>query len=183
MRVFASLLFICFLLVYSCQMGTTNEKHRHLKTEKNKALFEMTNDKLWNYLVFENGGCLTGGQHVYGGKFGGEGCVMSESDDWKIFFERDKSQISNFLIAKIIGDTTKTSIHTCPFSNATEGEVAIYSLQKIYGLNWFDFEEFNEYQNRESESSRENHQAWLQNILEDESKKEMLIDLWTTKIK
>ena len=135
----------------------------------------MTNDSLWNHLVFKKCGCLTGGQYVYEGKFGGDGCVMSNSKDWKIFFNRDKILITDFLVDKISNDTTKTSI-TCPFFSSIEGEVAVYGLQKLYRFNWFDFDEFQEFQNRQSESSLKNHQAWLQGILKDEKKREKLIN-------
>ena len=62
-----------------------------------------------------------------------------------------------------------------------EGEVAIYGLQRIYKLNWYDFDEFIEFQNRKSESSTENHQAWLQGILKDKKKRETLISCWNKK--
>jgi len=151
------------------------------QNEETKRLYKMSDDSLWNHLAFQTGGCLTGGQHVYNGEFGGEGCVMSNKKDWKIFFARDKKQLTDFLITKLTGDTTKTRIHTCPFFEATEGELAVYSLQNIYRMNWYDLEEFKEYQDKESENSIENHQSWLQRILQDEIRREILINCWKKK--
>jgi len=144
-------------------------------------MFEMSNDSLWNYLVFIEGGCLTGGQNIHNGKFGGEGCVMSNLKEWDIFFSRDKMQITKFLINKISDITTETEIHTCPFFTAMEGEVAVYGLQRLYGFNWYNFDEFSEFQNRQSESSSENHQAWLQGILKNKKKRAILISCWNKK--
>ncbi|NBC09211.1 MAG: hypothetical protein GVY26_18625 [Bacteroidetes bacterium] len=154
------------------------DKHSTIHHEEDKGIYEMTNDSLWNHLVFKKGGCLTGGQYVREGRFGGAGCVMTNSKGWEIFFNRDRNEISDFLISKISDDTVKTHIHTCPFFYAIEGEVAVYGLQKMYGLNWFDFEAFKAFQNRQSESLMENHQAWLQRILEDDKKRKTLIDCW-----
>lgn len=195
MKLTTIILLLTSILVFSCSTKSKEidqensrielvpepDKHLRLEYEKNKEFFGMSNDSLWNHLVFKKGGCLTGGQHVYEGKFGGEGCVMSNSKEWEILFNRDKKQISDFLISKISNDTTKTNIHTCPFFTAIEGEVAVYGLQNIYGQNWFDFIEFKEFQDRQSESSLENHQAWLQEILKNDKKRKTLINCWNKK--
>jgi len=195
MRAYIKILILTSILLISCksELKENNQensriellpepdKQLRLEYEKNKEIFEMSNDSLWSHLVFKKGGCLTGGQHVHEGNFGGEGCVMSNSKEWDIFFNRNKSEITEFLIEKISEDTTKTYIHTCPFFIAMEGEVAIYGLQRIYKLNWYDFDEFIEFQNRKSESSTENHQAWLQGILKDKKKRETLISCWNKK--
>ena len=191
MKINTTILFLISILILSCSTKSEKEnqiellpepdKHLRVEYEKNKEIYGMTNDSLWNHLVFKKGGCLTGGQHVHKGRFGSEGCVMTKSKEWQIFFNRDKKEISDFLINKISDDTIKTDIHTCPFFTAFEGEVAVYGLQKIYRLNWFDFEEFKEFKNRQSESSLENHQAWLQSILKDNKRRKILIDCWKKK--
>jgi len=195
MRVFINIL-ILTSIIFSCKSDLKEnnqenkrriellpepDKQLRLEYEKDEEIFEMSNDSLWNYLIFKKGGCLTGGQHVHKGKFGGEGCVMSNSKEWDIFFRRGKRQITKFLINKISDDTTKTNIHTCPFFSAIEGEVAVYGLQRLYGVNWYDFDEFIEFQNRQSESSSENHQAWLKGILKDKKKRKILISCWNKK--
>ncbi len=157
------------------------ETDLNTRLENKKVVFETSIDSLWNHLVYVTGGCLTGGEYVDKRGFGGEGCVMSNSKDWDNFFNQDEKEITTFLIEKISDDTIKTKIHTCPFFGAIEGEVAVYSLQKIYDINWFDFDEFKEYKNRETESSIENRQAWLQGILKDEKKREILVNCWIKK--
>jgi len=56
--------------------------------------------------------------------------VFSENE-WEKFSNNDKNELTTFLISKL-GDTTTTNIHTCPFLNATTGEMAVYSLQHIH---------------------------------------------------
>lgn len=140
-------------------------------------------DTLWNHLLFKKGGCLTGGQYVQNGEFGNEACVMSRTKEWKDFFKIDKNVLSDFLINKIIADTAETRIHTCPFMLATEGEVAVYALQNLYQMNWFDFEEFKEFKNKETTSAIDSTQGWLHEILADENRRALLIDCWTRRAK
>ena len=137
-------------------------------------------DSLWKSLLFKEEGCLVGGQYVYDGRFGGEGCVMSTSEDWKLFFSLDKKKITDFLITKITANTTKTKIHTCPYEDALEGEIAVYSLQKIFLINWYDFAEFVKHKNKLLNNSDINHQKLLQSILTNSSKREILINCWKT---
>lgn len=148
------------------------------ETDKYQQLREMSNDSLWHYLLFQKGGCLTGGQYVYDDHFGSEGCVMSRTKEWEIFFGRDEKQLSAFLLNQLTADTTHTRIHTCPFSNATTGEVAVYSLQKIHLINWYDFEAFSDYKDKAIESSKDNPQAWLQDVLNNTLDRKKLIALW-----
>jgi len=154
-------------------------KKELLSIFKSKHLLNEVNlEKLWKSLLFKEEGCLVGGQYVYDGRFGGEGCVMSTSEDWKLFFSLNKKQITDFLITKITANTTKTKIHTCPYDDATEGEIAVYALQKIYLINWYDFAEFVKYKNKLLNNSDINHQKLLQNILTNSSKREILINCW-----
>ena len=120
-----------------------------LKENKIKNDFDkLVIDNIWKILI-EKKSCLTGGQYVYNGKIGGEGCVMSNSIEWKLFFMRPKDELTNFLVTKLDKrDTTK--VHTCPFSLATEGELATYALQGVHGKNWYDFDEFKVYEQKVS---------------------------------
>ena len=154
------------------------EFNNYLSYDENKPLsYQINYDSLWNRLIFKKGGCLTGGQYFYKGRFGNEACVMTNNRDWDIFFKGNQKQLTDLLITKIDGDTAKTRIHTCPFFVATESEVAIYALQRIYKFNWFDFEEFKEFKDKEV-TGEENSQAWLQRILQDKKRREVLIKCW-----
>ena len=195
MRIQKTILILTLFLIFSCvskskdnnveiilkESSTEYEEKSRIGSIKNDDFLETSIDSLWDNLIFKKGGCLTGGQYVYNDKFGNEGCVMSNSEGWEKFFNKDIKLLSNFLIDKISNDTTKTNIHTCPFFTAMEGEIAVYGLQKLFRINWYDFNEFNEFQNRQSESSTENHQAWLQNILKNKKKREILINCWKKK--
>ena len=150
-------------------------------SEKEPTAQEEVNiDSQWVDLVFDKGGCLTGGQRVEDGVFGGRECVMSRSKDWNVFFDRDPKELHDFLIAQL-SDTTTTRIHTCPFFNASVGEIAVYGLQNLYRVNWYDFKEFEKYKSKEVLSAKENEQAWLQAILEDEGNRKTLISCWEKK--
>lgn len=140
----------------------------------------MSNDSLWHYLTGRRGGCLTGGQYIRGGAFGSPACIMTHSEGWDNFFTRDTGTLTAYLLARL-ADTTTTKIHTCPFFEAMAGEVAVYSLQKLYKTNWFDFEEFASYKSREAVSATENHQAWLQQVLQDEKERTKMINCWKQK--
>lgn len=138
-------------------------------------------DSLWNKLVFDDGGCLTGGQRVRNGKFGNEGCVMSEyrmnRNGWFDFFSFPKSELTPFLISKF-SDTTSTKIHTCPCMTARNGEVAVYALQNIYKINWYDLNGFTKYASKETSSCMDGEQSWLWDILENEERRENLAKQW-----
>ena len=136
-------------------------------------------DSLWQTLVFEKGGCLTGGQRVINGKFGGERCVLTNDPrvNWEPFFMHPKKELTEFLIAKFT-DTTTTNIHTCPFYTATNGEVAVYCLTKIYLVNWYDFEPFLAYRDRQTTGGDDSEQTWLQAILADSKQRALLVEEW-----
>jgi len=108
--------------------------------EQSKWDSENTIDSLWTILKNKKG-CLTGGQYVDNGEFGSEGCVMTTTAEWKLFFDKPKNELTNFLVNKLAErDTTK--VHNCPLFMSTEGELAVYALQNIHKKNWFDFKEF-----------------------------------------
>ena len=139
--------------------------------------------ELWNILVFEKGGCLGGEQYINETEFKREEkqLVFSETE-WKKFSEKDKRKLTEFLITKL-SDTTKTKVHTCPFFGATNGEMAVYSLQHIHKKNWFDFSESNEYKDKEYKSATEQPQMWLQNILKNEIDRKKLAELYKNELK
>lgn len=137
--------------------------------------------KLWNIMVFEKGGCLGGLQYVKETKRDIRTMVFSEKE-WKNFSKNDKNKLTQFLLTKL-SDTTKTKIHTCPFFEATNGEMAVYSLQHIHKKNWFDFSEFKEFRDKEYKNATEQPQMWLQNILKNETDRKKLAELFKTELK
>jgi len=151
------------------------------KTELNQIQQTDSIAELWNILVFEKGGCLGGEQYVKEVKREIPTLVFSEKE-WGNFSNNDKRKLTNFLIEKL-ADTTKTNIHTCPFFRATNGEMAVYSLQYIHNKNWFDFTEFIEYKNKETKSLIEQKQIWLQNILQNETDRIKLAVLFKKEMK
>ena len=162
-----------------------------LKTEitqiEKTELIEITQtdsiSELWNVLVFEKGGCLGGEQYINETELKREKkpLVFSETE-WKKFSDNDKEQLTEFLITKL-SDTTKTKVHTCPFFGATNGEMAVYSLQHIHKINWFDFSEFSEYKDKEYKNATEQPQMWLQNILKNEIDRKKLAELYKNELK
>lgn len=133
-------------------------------------------DSLWNNLIVKSG-CLVGGQHVEKGRFGGDGCVMTSSPFWDGFFDRSKEELTPFLVDKF-SSKRETALHVCPFFNALENELAVYCLHKIYLKNWYDFEGFKEFKNKEQSLDTDNYQTWLRVILEDKMKCKTLRGLW-----
>lgn len=138
---------------------------------------ELSIDSLWNMLVFIRGGCLVEGQNVTKGVFGGEGCVLTSSPFWTGFFERPKEELTPFLINKF-PSRKETDIHVCPFEKADEGELSVYCLHKIYMKNWYDFEVFKEFKDKEITGRMNSEQMWLRKILKNEKQRTILKELW-----
>ena len=64
---------------------------------------------------------------------------------WVAFFRRDKKETVPFLISQI-PSKAKTSVHIDPLGNAQRGELAVYCLQYILKVNWYELKK--EYQGR-----------------------------------
>lgn len=194
------LILIIFLqFILSCDTKN-NEKIQH--TLSNKTQTEFTNskqnineyrtleiDSLWKILR-QKDGCLTGGQNIIHGKFGNQGCVLTNSKEWEAFFSKEKEELTLFLVDKFKSkDSTNT--HTCPFFNATEGELAVYALQGIHNKNWFEFNEFRKYEQKlksysenEIRGNRDTYQGYLNDyILTDPKERKILEEIWLKEIK
>lgn len=135
---------------------------------------------LWNKMVFEKGACIGGFQNYRKHAIKMPGLVFSEKE-WANFSKRSEEKLTEFLILKL-DDTTTTKIHTCPFSGASTGEMAVYCLQHIHQKNWVDFPEFKEYKNKETTGPADQAQVWLQNILNDDIQREILAELYWREI-
>uniref|UniRef100_UPI00404AD988 hypothetical protein n=1 Tax=Flavobacterium sp. TaxID=239 RepID=UPI00404AD988 len=176
------------LITVSCKNQTESSSDLNIEIveltkepTENESQKTVSIEEQWKFMVFEKGGCLGGTQYVEETKREIPTIVFSEKE-WKKFIENDKTELTHFLIGKL-SDTTETKIHTCPFFGATNGEMAIYSLQHIHNKNWFDFSEFKEYKDKEYKSAIEQPQMWLQDILKNETKRKKLADLYLNELK
>jgi hypothetical protein len=134
------LVFIIFTQL-SCQNNPkieTNQAPQYLAKNDDKVLkhpniIQLKKD--WDSLINVKG-CLSGEQWIKDKKWGGEGCILTIDKAWNSFlFETDKGELALFLIIQL-SDKTITQIHTCPFENATKGELALYCLQGISKVNF-----------------------------------------------
>ena len=83
-----------------------------------------------------------------------EGCLSSSTDinytiagsvfekkQWKNFLNsvQNDRRMFNLVVDKF--DSRKaTKLHICNFRNATEGEVAVFVIQRIVGKNWYSYD-------------------------------------------
>ncbi|MEP2935372.1 MAG: hypothetical protein ABJM06_06620 [Gilvibacter sp.] len=102
--------------------------------------------------------------------------------DWSALAKKDPKVLTEFLMIKF-DDTTKTTLHVCPFFQATTGEMAVYALQQIHKINWYDFKEFNQYKDRDYLSASDQPQMWLRSILSDQSERKKLEQLFLEELK
>ena len=162
------ILFFLLIAFFSC----SDNKKQHLlsKSQHDTTSVSKTETKFTDVEIKANwgklckiGGCLTGGQYANNGKFGGEGCVLTNDSEWIIFFSINERDLAAFLI-KQIPDRTKTIIHTCPFQNATKGELAIYCLHNIYKTNFYELSD--DYKKLEANIVNKfgNEQNWIWHI-------------------
>ncbi len=76
-------------------------------------------------------------------------------------------------------------VHTCPFFNATKGELATYCLQKITNTNWYDLDsDYYKFVDGTLESSVDYYslQEVLQELLNNDNELNKIERLWRTKI-
>ena len=90
----------------------------------------------WEKLIGEKG-CLVSASDV---KYTLEGSVFAKAD-WQEFFKAAKNdeRIFRFVLSRF-PSRKPTDIHICNFRNATEGEVAVFAVQRIVGANWCDYD-------------------------------------------
>jgi hypothetical protein len=182
-------LILLSLLIITLTSNSQEIKRRTVTKSSNSSRFtqadsifqNMSLDSLWKYLIYQRGGCLTGGQIIRDSLFGNNGCVMAGYNirgfAWNYFFSYPKAELTYFLLDKL-ADTNKTRIHTCPCYMAKCGEVAVYALHKIYLQNWYDFAPFKAYSTRKMTSCADGPQIWLQDILKDEEQRKVMKECW-----
>lgn len=148
---------IFLFLLFSCSSEKSKEDFYNLQSENKFKSLPLSQQ--WIMVSDSIGGCLVGGEYCYDGKCGGEGCCLNENEKWGFFLQNDKSELTQFLIAQLT-DTSISNVHACPFSMATHAELAVYCLQQVYKVNWYDLDEA--YSSKENST---NLQTELQNEL------------------
>jgi hypothetical protein len=96
---------------------------------------------------------------------------------WVAFFRRDKHSTVPFLISQI-SNKAQTNVHIDPFGAATKGELAVYCLQYILKVNWYELKK--EYQTRFDKIDYEytTDQDLLQKIIGTKRGAQEMMDLW-----
>ena len=92
---------------------------------------------VWERLINE-GGCLTGSQNYRDGQYG-EGSVFSQSAEWQRLLTSTDPGFFEQLLNRM-NSAGQTYHHVCPWQNATEGEMAVYTLQHITKTNWHEYD-------------------------------------------
>ena len=118
----ASLLLILLFLLLGCKEPVTHAQN----TEKPPS---------WSDLVARDG-CLVGQQDSIHGL--GEGTCLRETR-WQTFICSATPDTIKFLCSRL-SSTQKTSVHTCPYGSAIEGELSLYVLQHITKKLWRDYD-------------------------------------------
>ncbi len=165
---------------------------REIARIKEKLRVELLNERLKNFanLSLENqwsllkkiNGCLGGGQYCTDGKCGHEYCVMTTNPHWNFFLSQNPTQTAKFLIEQI-PDTAMTNTHTCPFQLAWSGELAIYSLQFIFSMNWLDLSPtYKKYKEIELTGWATSQQAFLWEIIMSPAKVEKMQKYWRKRV-
>ncbi|WP_146106244.1 hypothetical protein [Aureicoccus marinus] len=158
------------LVVIFCVCTFVSAQDAGLKEKKIQKL-----EAEWEELVYQKGGCIGGMQYAHqplGDEM--EEYLVFGMSSWKVFVKQENNHLFEFLISQF-SDTTKTKVHTCPFFIATNGEMAVYAIQKITKVNWYDFEDFNSYKDKKTTGSMDQPQMWLRSILTDHRKRKKLI--------
>ena len=73
----------------------------------------------------------------------------------------------------------RTKAHVCPFDDATEGELAVYSLQHILKRNWYELnDEYKSLYANRPEDKEIYGQDLLRGIIQNKNKVREMIDEW-----
>lgn len=75
-------------------------------------------------------------------------------------------------------DKAKTQIHTCPHDDATKGELALYCLQGISNINFYELSPTIALSEKEVGKKYRNEQAWIWHIQSSKKELEDLQKLW-----
>jgi hypothetical protein len=97
---------------------------------------------------------------------------------WLPSLRKDLKAGVAFLI-KQLPNRAQTNVHVCPLDTAQKGELAVYCLQHILKVNWYDLQETykRRYDNINYEYS--NSQALLRQIIRSKKGAQEMMKLWT----
>lgn len=109
-----------------------------------------------------------------------ETCGFVNAPKWIEFRKRDKRQVVPFLLRQL-ADKQKTQLHVDPFDNAQKGEFAVYCLQYVLKVNWFELKA--EYKTlRDNLKDDDTHQNLLRRMLHNKHSREEMRDLWIKRL-
>lgn len=135
----------------------------------------------WAGLI-EAGGCLFGSEYynpqteaLADRRVSAEAGVFT-NQRWQAFFRRNQQQTVPFLVEQI-SDKSKTNLHVDPFDLAVKGEAAVYALQHILKVNWYELKE--DYRVRYDQAGFPfTHQALLRQVIKTKRGAKEMKDLW-----
>ena len=92
--------------------------------------------RTWETLISRKG-CLVSAVDV---KYSTEGSIFA-GREWQAFFDKAKRNgvLFRFIVDKFSSERP-TEIHICNFRNATEGELAVFVVQRIVNRNWYAYD-------------------------------------------
>ena len=92
--------------------------------------------RTWESLISQKG-CLVSATDV---GFTTEGSIFA-APEWREFFDKAKRNgiLFRFIVDKFSSERP-TEIHICNFRNATEGELAVFVVQRIVNRNWYAYD-------------------------------------------
>ncbi len=72
-----------------------------------------------------------------------EGSALRD-DPWRSFLDETSPELVPLLLDRL-DSTRMTSMHVCPFARATEGEMALYTVQHLLKVNWSEYDDRSNY--------------------------------------
>ena len=125
---------------------------------------------MWQQLI-EQEGCLLSSPDI---NYTISGSVF-EKKLWKNFLNYAQNNKAVFYsIVNKFGSRKATKLHICNFRNATEGEVAVFAVQRIAEKNWYSYDGNNDKLKVIAQKKAAAKVLLLKNVIED---KEMCKDL------
>ena len=179
-------------LLYSQNDSTINAKIKEIRANSRKLSLtkliprdsiwdRFTLEQKWIILVDSVGGCLTSGEYCTNGECGGEGCCLKFGYFAYYLRNESRKELAYFLINKL-PDQSISKVHTCPYQNATHGELATYCLQYLFKKNWYDLsKEYKKYTDGTLEYKKDFYslQEVLQDLLRNSNERKKMISYWT----